>query len=76
MEEKREQRTCRHPSPIYIVKRMRLYKWLIDRRLYPDWVQPDVYKPTFVNWVYKNTPELEDAIEEYFAQFEKHEHAQ
>ena len=58
---------CKHKSPIYVVKRLRLLDYLVSKKLYPDYVQPDATNPHFKNWVYTNTPELEEALESYFA---------
>lgn len=54
----------------YYVKRMRLLTWLVNHNFTEYEAIPD---PTsnkgYKWWVFKKTPELEEAITEYFAQF-------
>lgn len=62
---------CKHKSPIYVVKRLRLLDYLVNLKLYPDYTQPDANNPHFKNWVYTNTPALEAALDEYFTKYNK-----
>lgn len=52
----------------YTVKRMRMLDWLCNKGFYPEYSVRDKNNPRYNVWKYKNTPELEDAIDEYFAQ--------
>ena len=60
-----EIKECRHKSPIYVVKRIRLLDYLVSKNLFPNAIQPDATNPHYKNWIYKNTPELEAALAEY-----------
>ena len=65
--EELKMKECKHKSPIYVVKRLRLLEYLTSLKLYPEYTQPDATNPHYKNWVYKNSPELEEALEKYFA---------
>jgi len=55
---------------IYYVKRLRLLNWLIERNFRDYEVVPDPTSHKNYNWfVFKRTPEFDEAVEEYFAQF-------
>ena len=60
-----EIKECKHRSPIYVVKRIRLLDYLVSKNLFPNAIQPDATNPHYKNWVYRNTPELEAALAEY-----------
>lgn len=60
-----EIKECKHKSPIYVVKRIRLLDYLVSKNLFPNAIQPDATNPHYKNWIYKNTPELEAALAEY-----------
>ena len=51
---------------VYTVKRMRMMNWLCDRGYYPMYAVRDKDNPNYRVWKYKNSPELEAAIDEYF----------
>ena len=53
---------------IYTVKRMRMLDWLCNRGFYPEYSVRDKNNPRYNVWKYKNSPELEEAIDEYFTQ--------
>jgi hypothetical protein len=55
---------------IYFVKRLRLLNYLIERGFRQYEVIPDPTSHKNYNWfVFKRTPEFDEAIAEYFAQF-------
>lgn len=55
---------------IYYVKRLRLLNWLIQKGFREYEVIPDPTSKKGYNWfVFKRVPEFDEAIEEYFAQF-------
>lgn len=58
-------RAIKHPK-VYRCKRYKLYAFLLEKGFEPFSVQIDNQNPRFINWMYGNTPELEDAIDEYF----------
>ena len=58
-------RTIKHPK-VYRCKRYKLYAYLRDLGFEPYSVQVEQENPKYINWMYSNTPELEDAIDEYF----------
>jgi hypothetical protein len=60
-----ETTTMRHGKE-YCCKRWRMYTWLRERGFYPIKTIPDVQRSDFNNWVFENSPELENAIYEYF----------
>lgn len=54
----------------YYVKRMRMLTWLVNHNFTEYEVIPDPTSSKGYNWwVFKKTPELEEAIAEYFEQF-------
>lgn len=57
---------------LYYVKRLRLLNYLIQKNFRDYEVIPDPTSNKGYNWfVFKRTPELNKALEEYFEQFEK-----
>lgn len=60
-----EIKECKHKSPIYVVKRIRLLDYLVSKNLFPNAIQPDATNPHYKNWIYRNTPELEAALAAY-----------
>ena len=66
-----ENRQCKHGA-WYAVKRMRLLNFLCNqKKMYPEYRTPDPNNPRYSWYYYKNTPELESAIEEWFSQYKK-----
>lgn len=51
----------------YTCKRLRMLEYLKRKGFEPYLTLPDVTNPHYNVWRFKNTPELEKAIEEYFA---------
>lgn len=56
---------CKRKTPIYVVKRIRLLEYLIDKNLFPSATKADEDNPFYQNWIYVRTPELEEALENY-----------
>jgi hypothetical protein len=55
---------------IYFVKRLRLLNYLIARGFRDYEVIPDPTSHKGYNWfMFKRTPEFDEAVNEYFAQF-------
>lgn len=53
---------------VYVCKRLRLLSYLYMRGFIPTAVMPDYENPAYNVWVFQNSPELESAIDEYFAE--------
>ena len=57
---------CKH-GEWYTVKRLRLLDYLCnEKHMYPEYQTPDPTNPHYSWYVYKNTPELEKNLDEYF----------
>lgn len=50
----------------YACKRLRLLSFLKERGFMPYETVPDVNNPKFNVWLFHNSPELREAVEEYF----------
>lgn len=59
------ERQCKH-GEIYICKRLKLLQYLMEKGFMPDHDMPDITNLKYKWWVFNNSPELEDAIDEYF----------
>lgn len=59
------ERQCKHGA-IYVCKRLKMVRFLRDRGFIPFKTLPDKDNPKYNVWQYYNTPELEDAVTEYF----------
>lgn len=55
-----------HKSKYYTCKRLRLLEYLINLGFEPVKSIPDAINPRYNWWLFNNTPELEDAITNYF----------
>jgi hypothetical protein len=66
METKNVERQCKHRAEFYTCKRIRLLQYLKERGFMPVLTLPDVSNPRYNIWKFKNTPELEEAVEAYF----------
>lgn len=53
-------------NEVFTCKRYRLYTYLIDKGFEPFLVLPDPFNSKYRVWQFKNTPELETALEYYF----------
>lgn len=57
---------------IYYCKRLRTLNWLISKGFTDYEVIPDPTSHKNYNWfIFKRTPELDAAVEEYFSQFKQ-----
>ena len=62
---------CQH-GEWYSVKRLRMLNYLINEKgMYPVYQKPDPNNPKYFWFMYKNTPELEEAIKDYFNEIMK-----
>lgn len=59
-------RECRHKNEYYYCKRLRMLEYLRGKGFLPIATLPDIHNPKYHIWKFKNTPELEDAIDAYF----------
>lgn len=62
---------CKHKKEYYTCKRMKLLIFLRNKGFIPEQTIPDLHNPKYLVWRFKNSPELEKAIEEYFSQLNK-----
>lgn len=53
---------------MYVCRRMKLCGFLLSKGFKYEKVEPDRYNPKFSVWIFKSSPELRLAIEEYYAQ--------
>lgn len=60
------ERQCKHKQEFYTCRRLRLLEYLKSKGFMPEITVPDANNPRYNVWKFRNTPELEDAIEEYF----------
>jgi ribulose bisphosphate carboxylase small subunit len=61
----------KHSREYYTCKRLRLLQYLIERGFEPYTEMPDPTNYKMRWWLFKGTVELDEAIDEYFAQFKK-----
>ena len=55
---------------MYVCRRMKLCGFLLKKGFQYTKIVPDRYNPEYNCWLFKNTPELKNAIEEYYASVE------
>jgi hypothetical protein len=60
------ERQCKH-GEYYTCKRLKLLQWLLDKGFFPEYDMPDPDNLKYKWWKFKNSPELEDTIEEFFS---------
>lgn len=53
----------------YVCRRYRLYEVLSRKGFKPESMRVDMYNPKFNVWIYIETPELREAIEDYYSSF-------
>ena len=53
---------------MYVCRRMKLCGFLLKKGFQYIEVVPDRYNPRFNCWLFKNTPELKNAVEEYYSE--------
>lgn len=62
---------CKH-GEWYTVKRLRLLNYLCnEKNLYPECQMPDPTNPRYSWYRYRNTPELEAYLDEWFMKYKK-----
>ena len=54
----------------FLCKRSRMLEFLRKKGFIPVKTLPDFVNPKYYNWLFENSPELEEAITEYFEQYE------
>lgn len=52
----------------YVCRKLRMYDFLSKKGFVPFNIVTDKYDINRVVWIYKNTPELEAAVEEYYSE--------
>ena len=60
-------RERKHKNEYYTCKRLRMLEYLKNEGFIPYLTLPDVDNPRYNVWLFHNTPELEDTVENYFA---------
>ena len=58
-------------NEFYSCKRLRLLQFLMERGFMPESEIPDPTNIRYKWWIFRNTPELEIAIDEYFERYQK-----
>lgn len=53
---------------MYVCRRMKLCSFLLSKGFNYEKVEQDKFNPKYQVWIFKNTPELKLAIEEYYSQ--------
>ena len=51
---------------VFCCKRLRLLEYLRKKGFMPFATVPEVSNPKYYNWLFYNTPDLENAIKDYF----------
>lgn len=54
--------------PYYYCSRLRLLEFLRNKGFYPIRTLPDINNPRYNAWVFDNTPELIEAVDEFLTQ--------
>lgn len=57
---------------MYVCRRMKLCSFLLSKGFKYEKVEPDKFNEKYSVWIFKSTPELRLAIEEYYAQKPEH----
>ena len=61
----------KHKREFYTCRRLRLLKYLLDKGFEPEAEVPDPQNYRYKLWLFRNSLELEEALDEYFSQFKK-----
>lgn len=61
------ERMTKHGSE-FCCKRWRMLTWLVEQGFKPIKTIPDATKPYYKNWIFENSIELENKIDEYFSE--------
>lgn len=56
---------------MYVCRRMKLCGFLLSKGFKYERVEKDKYNEKFSVWLFKNSPELRLAIEEYYSQIDE-----
>lgn len=56
---------------MYLCRRMKLCGFLLKKGFKYEKVVPDKYKPNYNCWLFPMSPELKNAIEEYYSEIKK-----
>lgn len=56
---------------MYLCRRMKLCGWLLAHGFQYEQVVPDKFNPKYNCWLFKNSPELKNSIEEYYSQIKR-----
>ena len=59
------ERQCKH-GEYYTVKRLKMLEWMLNRGFEPIKDIPDPNNWRYKHWIFKNSPEFEDAVDAYF----------
>lgn len=55
---------------MYLCRRMKLCGFLLKKGFKYEQIVQDKYNPKYSCWLFKNTPELRNAIEEYYSKID------
>lgn len=55
-------------SDYYICKRLRLLDYLMEKGFKPKKTLPDARNPKYNVWIFDNSPELADSVEDFIRQ--------
>mgnify|MGYP000860488386 CR=1 FL=1 len=56
---------------VYFCKKLRVLEFLTAKGLKPFAEKQDMFNPKFSIWIFKNSPELYETVEEYYAKIPK-----
>ena len=51
---------------MYVCRKMRLYNFLLSQGFQCDHIEPSIKHPGRIVWIFKNSPELILAVNEYY----------
>lgn len=60
-----DNKNCKH-GKVFTCRRLRMLNYLRDRGFIPFKSVPEINNPKYYNWLFYNSPELEQAINEWF----------
>lgn len=56
-----------NPRNVYVCRRIKLYNYLINRGFHVEQVRGDKFDPKRLVWIFANSPQLEQAVTDYYA---------
>ena len=56
---------------MYVCRRMKLCGFLLSKGFQYEKVEPDKFNPKYSIWIFKSSPELRLAVDEYYSQINK-----